>query len=340
MGNLLPAGVVEVSVNTNVLNYSKFEVLSIQTIRDSILNVIVIDCILVNDTCPARDLEQGDVGIPDMNAVTIIVEMEMEVLKISQIIGEMGYGAGHPIHIRASDRQEYVLKTRYDGGGGKDFYIFLELLTYKIAEHLGFGITPKITLIEIDNDTIEQAEYYAEIGELCQDSFSRVKASLGINIAVEYIPHADQTAMPEDQRFIDQLIHLDNFVMNTNRNQKNPHILVSLQNNKKRYFAIDFGLGFLEHLIFNELALNQNTLIQETMISKSAFFNQDYLLEDFFRDLKAIKIGDEDLETSLASMMQCFPDDWAPMEFVDQIVTLLTSRMGNKDIYKWGCDAF
>ncbi len=145
-------------------------------------------------------------------------------------------GGSLPAIVEADDLGMYVLKFR--GAGQGPLALVAELVAGEIGRALGLRV-PELLLIEID-DTLGRNEPDAEIRQL-------LKASIGLNLALDYLPGstmfdpaARDRATPAEASLA---VWFDAFTENVDRTPRNANLLVW---HRKLYF-IDHGAAMFFH---------------------------------------------------------------------------------------------
>jgi len=267
---------------------------------------------------------------------------KLKVLRISSILEELksgGVGSTLPLHIRASDNNEYVLKTRYNTNTiHKDLSIFSELLAHTVDKYFKFNLAPqKLVLLYIDNTTEKIVTEAISEGIIKEDIevLTNIKKSYGFNLGIEYIKDVDRLETNKiTNTFIKNIIHLDNFVLNNDREEKNPNILKSLSSQK--FYAIDFDNAFNTHLIMEDIISNDLLRLQK---AKDCNITNDkkYLFNKQSKDIKNGKKLSITKDEVLDMIDNIFPEDWSSiLYYKDTIAEIISERIGNKNIFKRG----
>src|SRR3979490_1985803 len=127
-------------------------------------------------------------------------------------------GGSLPAIVEADDDGMYVMKFRGAGQGAKA--LIAELVAGELAPAAQLPI-PEIVLIELDPG-LARTEPDPEIQEL-------IKASAGLNIALDYLPGAvmfDPLAQKPAARLASDIVWFDAFVTNVDRTPRNANMLV------------------------------------------------------------------------------------------------------------------
>jgi hypothetical protein len=142
----------------------------------------------------------------------------MRTVGATRYVTPLHEGGSLPAIVEADDDGMYVLKFRGAGQGPKA--LIAELVAGEIARAAGLPI-PEIVLIELDPD-LARTEPDPEIQEL-------IKASAGLNIALDYLPGAvmfDPLAEKPAPRLASDIVWFDAFVTNVDRTPRNANLLM------------------------------------------------------------------------------------------------------------------
>ncbi len=140
-----------------------------------------------------------------------------------------------PAIVEADDSGLYVLKFR--GAGQGPNALVAELLAGEIARAAGLTV-PELVVMELDPD-LARTEPDPEIQAL-------IRASEGINLALDYLPGATMFDPVVDQPEAQQasaVVWLDAFASNVDRTARNPNMLMW----HRRLWLIDHGAAFYFH---------------------------------------------------------------------------------------------
>jgi hypothetical protein len=149
-------------------------------------------------------------------------------------------GGSLPAIVEADDDGMYVLKFRGAGQGAKA--LIAELVAGEIARALRLPI-PEIVLIELDPD-LARTEPDPEIQDL-------IKASAGMNVALDYLPGAvmfDALAEQPPAGLASDIVWFDAFVTNVDRTPRNANMLMWHRQLK----LIDHGAALYFHHSWNQ----------------------------------------------------------------------------------------
>ena len=140
-----------------------------------------------------------------------------------------------PAIVEADDEGLYVLKFRGAGQGPKA--LIAELLAGEFARLAGLPV-PEIVFVTLESD-LARTEPDAEVQSL-------IRASTGLNIALDYLPGSitfDPLAFKPDDRLASAIVWFDAFVCNVDRTARNVNMLLW----HRRLWLIDHGAALYFH---------------------------------------------------------------------------------------------
>ncbi len=144
--------------------------------------------------------------------------MKLRTVAATRYVTPLHEGGSLPAIVEADDEGMYVLKFRGAGQGPKA--LIAELLAGEIARAAGLPI-PEIVFIELDPD-LARTEPDPEIQDL-------IKASAGMNIALDYLPGAvmfDPVAEQPSGVLSSAIVWFDAYVTNVDRTARNTNMLM------------------------------------------------------------------------------------------------------------------
>ena len=151
-------------------------------------------------------------------------------------------GGSLPAVIEADDDGLYVLKFRGAGQGVRA--LIAELVAGEIARACAVPV-PEIVFAELHAD-LARTEPDPEIQDLIRASADLEHDSVGLNIAMDYLPGAvtfDPLAMTPDAGLASRIVWFDAFVTNLDRTPRNTNMLVW----HDRLWLIDHGAALYFH---------------------------------------------------------------------------------------------
>ena len=151
-------------------------------------------------------------------------------------------GGSLPAVVEADDDGLYVLKFRGAGQGVRA--LIAELVAGEIARTCGLPV-PEIVFAELHAD-LARTEPDPEIQDLIRASADLAHDSVGLNIAMDYLPGAvtfDPLAMRPDAELASRIVWFDAFVTNLDRTPRNTNMLVW----HGKLWLIDHGAALYFH---------------------------------------------------------------------------------------------
>ncbi len=162
----------------------------------------------------------------------------LRTVSATRYITPLREGGSLPGIVEADDDGTYVLKFRGAGQGIR--VLVAELIVGELARYLGFRM-PELVFAELDA-ALGRAEPDFEIQEL-------IKASVGLNLAMDYLP-GSMTFDPlvtqpliDDQALAARLVWFDALTTNVDRTARNANLLVW----HKQLWLIDHGAALFFH---------------------------------------------------------------------------------------------
>jgi len=164
----------------------------------------------------------------------------MRTVTATRYVTPLRQGGSLPAIVEADDDGMYVVKFRGAGQGPKA--LVAEIIAGEIARSLGLPV-PEIVLIELDAE-LARTEPDPEIHHL-------IKASAGVNVALDYLPGAamfDPIADQPDPRLASEIVWFDAFVTNVDRTVRNTNMLTW----HRKLQLIDHGAALYFHHAWND----------------------------------------------------------------------------------------
>ena len=160
----------------------------------------------------------------------------LRTLTATRYVTPLREGGSLPAIVEADDDGLYVLKFRGAGQGAKA--LIAELVAGEIARALGL-LVPELVFMEVDT-ALGRSEPDFEIQAL-------VKASVGLNLALDYLPGSiayDALVPPVVEPLLaSSIVWFDAFVTNVDRTPRNTNMLLW----HKRLWLIDHGASLYFH---------------------------------------------------------------------------------------------
>ncbi|GGD47192.1 hypothetical protein GCM10007235_18890 [Pseudoxanthomonas indica] len=163
------------------------------------------------------------------------VRMPLRTITATRYVTPLREGGSMPAVIEADDLGMYVLKFRGAGQGPRA--LVAELIAGEIARTLQLPV-PEIVLVELDAD-LARTEGDPEIQDL-------IKASAGLNLALDYLPGAanfDALAEQPAAQLASEIVWFDAFISNVDRTVRNPNLLIW----HRQLWLIDHGASLYFH---------------------------------------------------------------------------------------------
>lgn len=244
----------------------------------------------------------------------------MRTVNVTRYVTPLREGGSLPAIVEADDDGMYVLKFRGAGQGPKA--LIAELMAGELARAAGLRV-PEIVLAELDAE-LSRTEPDPEIQDL-------LKASAGINLALDYLPGSitfDPVVDNINGVHASEIVWFDAFITNVDRTPRNPNMLMW----HKELWLIDHGASlYFQHSWTNweGQSLSPFSQIRDHVLLPAASS-----LKTADEKLRAILNRDliEDIAVNI-------PDAWLQpdTETADEKRTIyveyLMNRLGSSDIF-------
>lgn len=161
--------------------------------------------------------------------------MNIRTVTATRYVTPLREGGSLPAIIEADDEGMYVLKFRGAGQGPKA--LIAELLAGELARAAGLPV-PEIVFVHLDAE-LARTEPDPEIQEL-------IKASVGLNLALDYLPGSvtfDPVAVQPEADLASAIVWFDACVTNVDRTLRNTNMLMW----HRRLWLIDHGAALYFH---------------------------------------------------------------------------------------------
>lgn len=161
--------------------------------------------------------------------------MSLRTITATRYITPLREGGSLPAIVEADDEGMYVLKFRGAGQGPK--VLIAELIAGELGRAVGLPV-PELVLMQLTAD-LALTEPDAEIQDL-------IKASAGLNIAIDYLPGSvmfDPVADSVNAMLASQIVWFDAYVTNVDRTVRNTNMLMW----HHRLQLIDHGASLYFH---------------------------------------------------------------------------------------------
>ena len=159
----------------------------------------------------------------------------MRTVEATRYVTPLREGGSLPAIVEADDDGLYVLKFRGAGQGPKA--LVAEVIAGGLARALQLPM-PDLALMDLDAE-LARTEGDPEIQDL-------IKASAGLNLAMDYLPGAvnfDPVAEQPDADLASRIVWFDAFISNVDRTARNTNLLMW----HRRLYLIDHGAALYFH---------------------------------------------------------------------------------------------
>ena len=160
----------------------------------------------------------------------------LKTLAATRYVTPLREGGSLPAIVEADDDGLYVVKFRGAGQGPRA--LVAEVIAGEIGRALGLPV-PALALVTLDPD-IGRTEPDGEIRDL-------LKASVGLNLGVDYLPGAlgydPAASTPPPAQLAADIVWFDALVLNVDRTPRNPNLLEW----HRRLYCIDHGASLYVH---------------------------------------------------------------------------------------------
>lgn len=217
--------------------------------------------------------------------------MNLRTVTATRYVTPLREGGSLPAIVEADDDGVYVLKFRGAGQGAKA--LIAELVAGELARALGL-LMPEIVFIELDPE-LARTEPDPEIQDL-------IRASAGLNLALDYLPGAvtfDPVAEQPEADLASAIVWFDAYVTNTDRTPRNTNMLIW----HRRLWLIDHGAALYFHHTWNRYLER----------SRSPFpMVKDHVLLPFASSLLEVdlKMTERVTPDIIDSIVKLIPDAW------------------------------
>ncbi|MDZ4698097.1 MAG: HipA family kinase [Rhodothermales bacterium] len=161
--------------------------------------------------------------------------MPLRTVTATRYVTPLREGGSLPAVVEADDAGTYVLKFRGAGQGPK--VLIAEVIAGELARALGLPM-PELVLVELDPE-MARTEPDSEIQAL-------IRASAGINLAVDYLPGSitfDPVVDRPNPDLAARIVWFDAFLTNVDRTARNPNLLMW----HRKLWLIDHGACLYFH---------------------------------------------------------------------------------------------
>lgn len=218
--------------------------------------------------------------------------LDLRTVTATRYVTPLREGGSLPAIVEADDDGLYVLKFRGAGQGPKA--LIAELVAGEIGRALGLPV-PEIVLVELD-PVLGRAEPDEEVQDL-------VKASAGLNLALDFLPGAlaftPAAKPPPDSALASAVVWFDAYVTNVDRTPRNTNLLLW----HRRLWLIDHGAALYVHHAWGDYLARSASVFPQI---------RDHVLLPF---ADAVPAADADLRGRLTPevltrIIETIPDAW------------------------------
>jgi hypothetical protein len=219
------------------------------------------------------------------------LQMNLRKINVVRYVTPLREGGSLPAIVEADDDGMYVLKFRGAGQGPKA--LVAEWIAGEIGRALGLPV-PEIVLMVLDPE-LSRTEPDPEIQSL-------IKASAGLNLALDYLPGAitfDPVAEKPDAELAARIVWFDAFVTNIDRTARNTNLLVW----HRQLHLIDHGAALYFHHSWNNYLERSGDPFTAV---------KDHVLLQFAGDVRAADaaLAPRVTEALIRDIVSAVPDDW------------------------------
>jgi hypothetical protein len=218
--------------------------------------------------------------------------MELRTVRATQYVTALREGGSLPAIIEADDLGMYVLKFR--GAGQGPLALVAEMVAGEIGRALELNV-PELVFVEVEG-ALGRNEPDQEIRDL-------LKASVGLNLALDYLPGStmfDPAAGDKaDDATASMAVWFDSFVANVDRTPRNANLL----NWHRELYFIDHGAAIYYHHDWSSMPEKAESPFREV---------KNHVLLPWARSLDAADERARALLTSdfFVEVLEAVPDKW------------------------------
>jgi hypothetical protein len=221
--------------------------------------------------------------------------VRLRTVKVTRYVTPLREGGSLPAIVEADDDGMYVLKFRGAGQGARA--LIAELVSGELGRVLGLPV-PDLVLAHLDAD-LARTEPDPEI-------FALIRASAGLNLAVDYLPGSVMFDPAVDQpaaALASQIVWFDAYITNVDRTPRNPNMLMW----HRRLWLIDHGASLYFHHTPTWEAGRDRTGDPFPMIAEHVLLRSASVLEQIDVEMAAALTPD-----AIGQVINLIPDEWLP----------------------------
>jgi hypothetical protein len=218
----------------------------------------------------------------------------LRTLAATRYVTPLREGGSLPAIVEAEDDGLYVVKFRGAGQGARA--LVAEVLAGELGRALGIPV-PALALVTLDQD-IGRTEPDGEIRDL-------LKASVGLNLGVDYLPGAlgydPAASIPPAAELAADIVWFDALVLNVDRTAKNPNLLEW----HRTLYCIDHGASLYVHHDWKEAPARAASPFPQI---------RDHVLLPVAGDVRAAggRLRPRLSEPFFRDLVDAVPDAWLP----------------------------
>ena len=219
--------------------------------------------------------------------------MPLRTVHVTRYVTPLREGGSLPAIVEADDEGMYVLKFRRAGQGVRA--LIAELVAGEIGRALGLPV-PELVLATLDGD-LARTEPDPEI-------FSLVRASAGLNLAVDYLPGSvmfDPVVDTPAADLASRIVWFDAYVTNVDRTARNTNMLMW----HRRLWLIDHGAALYFHHAAAWEGQRDRARDPFPLIEDHVLLARAGMLQEIDTAMAAALTPDV-----IAGVVELIPDDW------------------------------
>jgi len=207
-------------------------------------------------------------------------------LRAQKILQDFRSGSSQPALVEASDGNKYVVKWKCTGDGPAS--PATDWIALRLAHAAGIPV-PQSFCITVEAPLAETTRH-GELKDL-------IRRSVGVNLAVEYLPDARPFA-PNDLHLLDESLRtriflFDLLLLNIDRSDSNTNMLVS----NDKIYLIDFTTSMEIKFLLTNTHVSEEALLQR--IRRHSLYAESVAIPSF-----------EISDTQIADIIESVPEEW------------------------------
>lgn len=167
----------------------------------------------------------------------------------------------------------------------------------------------------------------AEKSDISLLSLAYFRASIGINIAIEFIENCEKAEKEtiRNMTFIKGVKTIDHILLNADRTLDNTNILRDITH-KRKYYAIDWGLSLSRAEVYRDVKKG------DISTREIWYYHQNdmKLPEYIFKDIEGyIGLDIEYVEDKITEILVGMPKEWETHNCIEVISRIISTRIHN-----------